>query len=167
MGEVAAPPPRPVVRGLDSVPAQWGRSSSLYPIHLPGTGEATGPRSPPPPPMLAPDMRIGIQLHSRPLWPHHLPPADVAAVSRPQRYRLETVSCFLRLQRQVGGGDRLPCKQAQAEAPCPPLPPHPCTRGDTHTGESQVAQQMGCSYVSALTLHPALLQLGRGVRGRG
>lgn len=39
----------------------------------------------------------------------------------------DRVSCFLRLQRQMGVGDGLPCKQAHSEAPCPPLLMHTCT----------------------------------------
>lgn len=40
----------------------------------------------------------------------------------------DRVSCFLRLQRQVGVGDGLPCKQAHAEAPV-----LPCLCAHAHT----------------------------------
>ena len=65
VGEVQLPLPHP---------SSWGGGGAL------GRGSS-------PTPVLAPHMCIGVQLHTRPLWPHHPPPADVAVVSRPQRCR--------------------------------------------------------------------------------
>lgn len=77
--------PGPVVRGLDSVPS-WlqGEVRRPHPTRLPGGALGQGtPRGPP-------HMHAGVHLRTRPLQPQHPPPADVAAVSRPQRCRLET-----------------------------------------------------------------------------
>ena len=89
VGEIAASP-APPGRGL------WSEGWTLCP---PGCRGRSGTLTPPAflgghwarePPWGPPHMHAGVHLRTRPLQPQHPPPADVAAVSRPQRCRLET-----------------------------------------------------------------------------
>lgn len=130
---------RPVVRGPDSVPSRGGRSSSLYPTRLPG-GAGTGPGSHTP--VLAPHMHAGIHLRTRPPWPPHPPPTDVAVVSRPQKCRLETeCPVFCGCRGRWGWGTGSPANKHTQR----PLSSPAYAHMHTHGWAARWPQQPGCS----------------------